>query len=78
MPGISITSLGTDLPLPDLCRPDRTDWPFKAPDDRCDTSQGAPNIGVPAQQGPFLRHIGRTKGGMNTKLMPLPMRTVVL
>lgn len=52
----------------DICGPDRTGWPFEASDDRCNTPQGTPDIGVPAQKGVFPRHIGRTKGGLNSKL----------
>lgn len=40
----------------------------KAPDDRCDTSHSAPDIGIHAQKGAFLHHIGRTKSGPNSKL----------
>ncbi|WP_206057988.1 transposase, partial [Novacetimonas pomaceti] len=43
-------------------------WPFEARDDRCDTSQSAPDISVLAQKRAFPRHIGRTKGGLNSKL----------
>ncbi|WP_415421132.1 transposase [Acetobacter fabarum] len=35
---------------------------------RGNTSQGTPDIGVPAQKRAFPRHIGRTKGGLNSKL----------
>ncbi|MCH4022981.1 MAG: transposase [Acetobacter sp.] len=43
-------------------------WPFEASDGRCHPSQGTPDISVLAQKGAFLRHIGRTKGGLNSKL----------
>lgn len=33
-----------------------------------DPSEGAPHGGEPAQQGALPRHIGRTKGGLNSKL----------
>lgn len=37
-------------------------------DDRCHPSQGAPYGSQPAQKGPVPRRIGRTKGGLNSKL----------
>jgi hypothetical protein len=52
----------------DLCCPDRTGWPFEASDDRCNTPQGTPDIDVPVQKEAFPRHIGRTKGSLNSKL----------
>jgi hypothetical protein len=53
---------------PDIRFVDRAGWPFKALDDRCNTSQGTPDSGLPAQKGAFPRHIGRTKGALNSKL----------
>ena len=37
-------------------------------DDRCDPSQGPPHGGQPAQKGAVPRRIGRTNGGLNSKL----------
>ena len=37
-------------------------------DDRRDPSEGTPDGGQPAQKGALPRHIGRTKGGLNSKL----------
>jgi transposase len=37
-------------------------------DDRRNPPQGAPDSGQPAQKGALPRHIGRTKGGLNSKL----------
>ena len=37
-------------------------------DDRCDASQGASHRRKPAQKGAVPRRIGRTKGGLNSKL----------
>ncbi|MBC7285131.1 MAG: transposase, partial [Hoeflea sp.] len=37
-------------------------------DDRCDSSQGTPDGGEPAKKGALPRRIGRTKGGLNSKL----------
>ncbi|MCE0745568.1 IS5 family transposase, partial [Acetobacter sicerae] len=54
--------------LTGFCRADRAGWSVEAHDDRRNTSQGAPDISVPAQKGAFPRHIGRTKGGLNSKL----------
>ncbi len=36
--------------------------------DRRDPSEGPPDSGQPAQKGALPRHIGRTKGGLNSKL----------
>lgn len=33
-------------------------------DDRCNTPQGTPDIGVTAQKWAFLRHTGRTKDAL--------------
>ena len=40
----------------------------RAADDRCDPPQGAPDRCEPAQKGAVPRRIGRTKGGLNSKL----------
>ena len=54
-------------------RPDlRQRWPAKgqarAHHDRCHPPEGPPHRGEPAQKGAVPRRIGRTKGGLNSKL----------
>ena len=43
-------------------------WPAIAADDRCHAPQGASDRCRPAQTGAFPRCIGRSKGGLNSKL----------
>ena len=47
-------------------------WPARlaspTADDRRDPSEGPPHRGQPAQKGAVPRRIGRTKGGLNSKL----------
>ena len=47
--------------------PCRQGRPTRTSDDRCDPPQGASHGGEPAAKGE-PRHIGRTKGGLNSKL----------
>src|SRR5690606_37661993 len=53
---------------PDLRRTCRRRTETRAHHDRCDTPEGAPHGGEPAQKGDVPRRIGRTKGGLNSKL----------
>ena len=46
----------------------REGWQARPADDRRDPSEGAPDGGEPAQKGAVPRRIGRTKGGLNSKL----------
>ncbi len=58
---------GEDLQQ-DLPRIGATARAQRLPDDRRDPSQGPPNGSQPAQKGAAPRCIGRTKGGLNSKL----------
>ncbi len=57
-----------------LSRNFRIRFPFRASrnsgahHDRCHPSEGAPDGGEPLEQGAVPRRIGRTKGGLNSKL----------
>ena len=53
---------------PDLRRPCRRQRCDRHRDDRRDPSQGASHRSEPAQKGAVPRRIGRTKGGLNSKL----------
>ena len=46
----------------------RRGWQAGSVDDRCHPSQGAPDGSQSAQNGAVPRRIGRTKGGLNSKL----------
>src|ERR1700748_2336175 len=52
----------------DLCSPRGQGREVRPSDDRCDPPEGAPHRGQPAQKGDVPRRIGRTKGGLNSKL----------
>lgn len=52
----------------DFCRSCRTTGQAGAIDDRRHASQGAPHGSQPAKKGALSRCIGRTKGGLNSKL----------
>ena len=52
----------------DLRRTGREGWQAGSVDDRCDPSEGAPHGRQSAQKGAVPRRIGRTKGGLNSKL----------
>jgi transposase len=51
-----------------LCRAGTQRWQALSPDDRCDASEGASHRRQPFKKGPVPRCIGRTKGGLNSKL----------
>jgi transposase len=53
---------------PDLRRAGGERREARSVDDRCDAPQSAPDGGQPAQKGDDPRRIGRTKGGLNSKL----------
>lgn len=52
----------------DLRRPRGQGRQARPVDDRCHSPQGASDGGQPAQKGAVPRRIGRTKGGLNSKL----------
>ncbi len=58
---------GRDLQQ-DLPRVGAAAWAQRRLDDRCDSSEGPSHGGQPAQKGAGSRCIGRTKGGLNSKL----------
>ncbi len=53
---------------PHIRRPRCAGWPARAADDRHHSPQGAAHRRQPASKGAFPRCIGRTKGGLNSKL----------
>ncbi|WP_240654902.1 IS5 family transposase [Croceicoccus ponticola] len=52
----------------DLRGTGRQGWQARSTDDRRHASQGASHGGQPAKKGAVPRRIGRTKGGLNSKL----------
>lgn len=52
----------------DLCSPCGTGRRAGSADDRCHASQGTSDGGKPAKKGTLRRCIGRTRGGLNSKL----------